>query len=98
MAWRGDRSPATVVTAGQVISNTDRCEKTGSPQRDPSTSLREHALLTELRRSANSGYSAPFANAMSAAFSPMAIVVTLVLARMQSGMIEASATLKPSMP
>ena len=30
--------------------------------------------------------------------SPMTIVVTLVLARIQSGMIEASATLSPSMP
>ena len=30
--------------------------------------------------------------------SPMTIVVTLVLARMQSGMIEASATRSPSMP
>jgi hypothetical protein len=34
----------------------------------------------------------------SAIRSPMTMVVTLVLARIQSGMIEASATRKPSMP
>ena len=34
----------------------------------------------------------------SATRSPIIIVVTLVLARMQSGMMEASATLRPSRP